>query len=288
MQLLFIQDPLIDEAITEEAEHVSGILNGLWNAIRDALPSLAFAAAVFFIGILLVKILMKFIGHTIKKSNIDPTASGFLLSLIRVVMLLLVTVIGLTVLNVPMTSIVTVIGTAGLAIGLALQDSLANVAGGFIVLFTKPLKVQDFVKIDSITGTVEGIGILQTKLLQPDGTTVYIPNGKIADAVILNYSEHALRRLDLSFSIDYHNNAETAKQLILDILAQNSRALPDPPPLVRIGNFGDNAVELHVRVWTSCDAYWDLYYDLHEQIKSAFDEQGISIPFPQLDVHLDK
>lgn len=276
----------LGEVLTEEAEHVSSVFTDLWNYCKGVLPSLGSAVLVFILGIILSKFLLKILKRTLEKSKLDKTASGFLHSLIRVVLYILVTVIVLSVLNVPMTSIITVIGTVGLTVGLALQDSLSNVAGGFLILFSKPLKVGDFVEYAGITGTVEVIGILQTKLKKLDGTTVFIPNGKISDAVILNYSEDPKRRLDLNFGIGYESDTELAKKLICEILNQHSAVLHQMPYTVRIGELGDNAVIIHVRVWTTHNDYWNLYYDLHEQVKQAFDENKISIPYPQRDIHI--
>jgi small conductance mechanosensitive channel len=275
----------IEDAITEEAEHVSTIFTDLWSAIKSLLPSLGFAVLVLVCGILLSKIFIKMLHHTMQRSNIEPTASHFLESLIRVALYVLVAIIVLSVLNVPMTSIITVIGTAGLAIGLALQDSLSNVAGGFIIMFTKPLKVGDLIKFDNITGTVESIGILQMKLLLPDRTTVFIPNSKIAEAVIVNYSEQELRRLDLEFGISYGDDFEQAKKMICELIAAHPMALTEPEPLVRVGRLEDSAVVLFVRIWTNNENYWNLYYDMQEQVKLALDKNGISIPFPQVEVH---
>lgn len=278
----------LEEVITEEAEHVSSVLTTLLDYVRGLLPSLGAALLVLLVGIVLTKIVMKLIGHGFAKSNADATAVSFLQSLISVALYVLLGVIVLSVLHVPMTSIITVIGTMGIAIGLALKDSLSNVAGGFILLFSKPLKVGDLVEFGGVTGTVESIAILQTKLLRPDGTTVFIPNGKIADAMVLNYTEDPRRRLDVDFSISYEADAEKAKAIIQAILQKHPHASKEPQPLVRIGALGDSAVVLHVRVWTVHAFYWDLYYDLHEQVKAAFDEQGISFPYPQMDVHLKK
>ena len=125
-----------------------------------------------------------------------------------------------------------------------------------------------------------------TKLTKADGTSVYIPNGKVSDGVVLNYSEKTLRRLDLNFSIAYDADADKAKDLIAAVLLKNTYAFKDPAPLIRIGELSDSAVILHVRVWTTQQHYWDLYYDLHEQIKAAFDANGIQIPFPQMDLHV--
>lgn len=278
----------IADIISEEAEHVTSIFTTVADYVKGLLPSAAFALAVLLIGIVLSKILLKIISHALEKSRLEPTAASFLHSLLSVILHVLLGVIVLSVMNVPMTSIITVIGTMGLAIGLALQNSLSNVAGGFLILFSKPLKVGDFVEFSGVSGTVESIAILQTKLRQPDGTTVFIPNGKIADSMILNYSEDPNRRIDLSFGISYDADFEKAKKIICGIIEKNPHAKNGPAPIVRVGGLDDSAVTIHVRVWTTHEHYWDLYYDLHEQVKKAFDKHGIGIPFPQVDVHMDK
>ncbi len=278
--------PELGEVISGEAENVSSVFAKLWEHFSKILPSLGSAVLVFIIGILLSKFFLKFLKKTFAKSKLDKTAAGFLHSLTRVVLYILVAVIVLSVLHVPMTSIITVIGTVGLTVGLALQDSLSNVAGGFLILFSKPLKVGDFVEYAGITGTVETIGILQTKLKKADGTAVYIPNNQISSAVIQNYSDDPKRRLDINFGISYDSDTEFAKKLISDILDKHSLVSHEQAYIVRIGELADNAVVIHVRVWTTHTGYWDLYYDLHEQVKKAFDENQIAIPYPQRDIHI--
>lgn len=277
----------LGEVLSNEAEHVTSIFTDLWNAVKSVLPSLGFAAVTLVCGLMLTKILMKFVSRGIRKCNVNPTAASFLQSLVQVLLYVVVAVIVLSILKVPTTSIVTLIGAVGLALSLAVQDSLANVAGGFIIMFSKPMKVGDLVKFDDVMGTVESIGILQTKLLLSDKTTVFIPNGLVADAMIVNYSEQEQRRLDLDIGISYHDDVDLAKQLVADIIKSHPLAAKDPEPVIRLGAFADSAVILHIRVWTGNDNYWDLHYDLHEQIKKAFDEAGISFPFPQMDVHFD-
>ncbi|MDE5885244.1 MAG: mechanosensitive ion channel [Oscillospiraceae bacterium] len=276
----------ISEVITEQTEHVTSIFQGIGDFIKGIFPSVGFAVIILLLGLIFAKFLMKFVNRTLQKSKLDPTACGFLQSLIRVILYVLVIVIVLSVLNVPMTSIITVIGTISLTIGLALQDSLANVAGGFLILFSKPLKVGDLVEFDGITGTVEIIGILQTKMKKADGTTVFIPNRKISDAVILNYSEDQKRRLDLNFGIGYDSDENFAKTIISGILDKHESVLHDQDYTVRVGELADSAVIIHVRVWTTNENYWKLYYDLQEKIKKAFDQNHISIPYPQADIHI--
>ena len=272
--------------ITEETEHLGSLATQAIDFLRQRMPSLVAGLVVLALGLVIANLLTKGMTRAIKRTNADPTAVGFVQSFIRVALYVLVGVIVLSVLQVPMASIVTVIGTMGLAVVLGLQNSLSNVAGGILILFSRPLKVGDFVEIAGITGTVESIAILQTKLRRPDGTSVFIPNGKISDAVVLNYSEDPRRRLDLKFSICYDADAAKAKDLIAAILLKSSYVLKDAPPLIRIGELGDSAVVLFVQAWTMHEHYWDLYYDMHEQVKAAFDENGIGIPYPQMDVHM--
>lgn len=278
----------ITEILTEETENVSNLFTAIGDFVKGLLPSLGFAVLVFAAGMVVIRLIIKAIGRGMARSKADATAVSFLDSLISAALYVILAVITLSVLGVPMTSIITVIGTVGLAIGLALQNSLSNIAGGFIILFSKPLKVGDFVEFDGIKGTVESIAIFQTKLRRDDGTTVFIPNGKISEAVILNYTETPNRRLDVNVAIGYGDDAERAKSLISGILNAHPEVLQDPAPTVRIGKLADSAVEIYVRVWTTHAHYWELYYDLHEQIKAAFDENGVSIPFPQMDVHITK
>lgn len=281
-------DNKITEILTEETENVSDLFTTIGDFLKELLPSLGFALFVFAAGMVAIRLIMKAVGRGMARSKADATAVSFLDSLISAALHVILAVITLSVLGVPMTSIITVIGTVGLAIGLALQNSLSNVAGGFIILFTKPLKVGDFVEFDGIKGTVESIAILQTKLRREDGTTVFIPNGKISEAVILNYTETPNRRLDINFAIGYEDDAETAKSLIFDILKAHPEVLQSPAPTVRIGRLADSAMEIYVRVWTTHEHYWELYYDLHEQVKTAFDANHVAIPFQQMDVHITK
>ena len=273
-------------AITQETEHITSVLDQALQFLRDKLPALIAGLVVLVLGLVLTSLLTKGMAKALKRTSADPTAVGFVQSFIRVALYLLVGVIVLSVLQVPMASIITVLGTMGLAVVLGLQNSLSNVAGGILLLFSRPLKVGDFVEIEGITGTVEQIGILQTKLRRLDGTSVFIPNGKISDGIVLNYSEDPKRRVDLKISISYTADVEKAKDLIAAIVLKSPYALKDPSPTIRIGGFGDSAVLLDVMVWTLHEHYWPLYYELHEQIKAAFDANGITIPFPQMDVHI--
>lgn len=274
--------------VKESVENASSLLTSITDKVVSALPVLAFAVTVFFLGIILSKVLLKITAKFVERSNIENTAGSFLISLIRVMLYILVAIIALSILNVPMTSIVTVIGTAGIAIGLALQNSLSNLAGGFIILFSKPFKSGDLIEIDNSLGTVDSIGILYTKIITPDNKSVFIPNGKITDAKIINYSETSTRRVDLVFDISYNDDFEKAKSIIRKVIESESLILREPEPLVRMYSHKESSLGICVQVWTENDNYWKVYYNLTENVKLEFDKNNIEIPYNQLDVHISE
>ena len=270
------------EAVVEQT---TSFFSGILQKIQDAIPTVLVAVVIFIIGPLLANLLQKAVNRGMKSSNIDYTAIGFFQSLIRVILYTVLIVICLSILKVPMSSIVAVIGAAGLAIGLALQNSLSNLAGGFIILFSKPFKAGDYIETSGVSGTVESVGILYTRIITPDNKTVYIPNGTISASVISNYTEKKLRRLDLEFSISYESDFDKAQHLIRQTINESEIALKEPEPLVRMGRQDDSAIIIFTYVWVDSSNYWELRYTLLENVKKQFDANGISIPFPQVDVH---
>ncbi|MEG2428844.1 MAG: mechanosensitive ion channel, partial [Oscillospiraceae bacterium] len=221
-------------------------------------------------------------------SKIDPICHKFMLSLTKVTLMILVIIITLSQLGVDMSSLVAMLGVAGLAVGLAVQDSLSNLAGGFIVLFSKPFSVGDFVEIDGVCGTVHHINIIQTKLLTIDNKAIYIPNGQVSSAKITNYSSEENRRLDVEFSVSYTTNIAQAKEIISKIIAQNPLALTIPEPTVNVSEHASSSIKILARIWVKNENYWDLDYSMLESVKNEFDKNGIVIPFEQLEVSLKK
>lgn len=272
--------------VKESVKNASSLLTSITDKFISALPVLAFAVTVFFLGIILSKILLKITAKFVERSNIENTAGSFLISLVRVILYILVAIIALSILNVPMTSIVTVIGTAGIAIGLALQNSLSNLAGGFIILFSKPFKSGDLIEIDNSIGTVDSIGILYTKIITPDNKSIFIPNGKITDAKIINYSETSTRRVDLVFDIAYGDSFEKAKNVIRNVVESDSLILSEPEPLIRMCSHKESSVGICVQVWTENENYWKVFYNLTESVKLEFDRNNIEIPYSQIDIHI--
>lgn len=261
-----------------------GMIKSSLNSIVDHLPNLVFAIIILIIGYFLSKLCLKLMSKGLSKSKLDPTAHSFLKSLVKVTLYIILIVIVLTILGVPTSSIVAVIGASGLAIGLALQNSLSNVAGGFLILFSNPFEVGDYIKVGSDEGTVQAISILYTRLLTIDNKAIYIPNGQVSNATVTNYTDEKLRMLDLTFSIAYENDFNVAKKLIEQVVRKNPLSILEPEPLIRVTKHASSSIDIICRVWVLAENYFPLKYDLNEDIKTVFDENGISIPYNQLDV----
>ncbi len=256
------------------------------DGVISIFPTLIFAAIILAAGNVLTKITLKIMQSGLEKGKIDKTVHSFLNSLVSIVLKLFTVVIVLSVLGVPMTSIITVIGTAGVAIGLALQSSLSNIAGGFIILFTKPIEVGDFIESNDISGTVSAINILYTEITTPDNKEAFIPNGLVANNKITNVSKLGKRRLDLDFAIAYDSDLEKAKSVIRKVLSKSEYTLKDCENTVRLGEYGASGLILHIRAWVASENYYSLYYEIHEKVKQEFEANSITIPYNRLDVNM--
>ncbi|MGN0632819.1 MAG: mechanosensitive ion channel family protein [Oscillospiraceae bacterium] len=260
----------------------------LSQGLADYAPNLLFALVIFIAGYLVIRFILFLVKKFLKKSHIDATAGSFLVSLLRAILYVILGVMILSQLQVPMSSIVAALGTAGLAIGLALRDSLTNVAGGFILMFNRPFKAGDFIEINGKEGVVKHITILYTKLLTIDNKAILIPNGTVASATITNFTQEELRRLELVFDISYSSNYRAAEALILEKVNSNPLTLQAPDkPFITLSEHSESSVKILLRVWVRSENYWDLRFALLSDIKDAFDQNGIKIPFNQLDVHVN-
>ena len=275
-------------SISEQVSRTAGLLEKALDHFGKALPTLIMAFAILTVGVIIVRLLSRFIKRSLNKTNIDSAAKNFLLSLIRITLYTIVIIMPLTALNVPMSSILTVFGAAGLAISLALQSCLSNLAGGFIILFSKPFSAGDTIELDGSVGNVKTISILYTKIETFDGKIVSIPNGKVSAAKIINYTESPNRRVDLQFDISYDADFRTARKLITDIITSDKLILNDPEPIVRMSAHNESSVSIDVRVWTANDNYSTVRYGLIESVKESFDKNGIEIPFNQLDLNIKR
>jgi len=217
---------------------------------------------------------------------VDPTIGRFVTNIAYVALLVFVVMAALGQLGIQTTSFIAVIGAAGLAIGLALQGSLSNFAAGFMLVAFRPFKVGDFVEGGGVSGTVEEIQIFSTRLKTPDNKLVIVPNSKIFDDAIINYSAHATRRVDMVVGVSYDADLAHVKRVLQELVAAEARILSEPSYQIAVAELADNSVNCVVRVWTGKDDYWGVKFDLTERIKTRFDEEGIGIPYPQRDVHL--
>ena len=251
----------------------------------DFLPTLLSALVIFIVGLIIDKIVIKLLKGLLNKSRIDRTVHGFIRSLAHILMMILTFIITLSILGIPMTSIIAVISAAGLAIGLALQNSLSNVAGGFVILLSKPFKVGEYISINGVEGTVKEITMAATEITTLDNKAVFMPNGSVASSTVINYTREPFRRVDLVFSVAYEEDFRRAEKIIADVASKHEKILKTPPPQIRVLELAESSVNITARVWVKCADYWDVYFDLNEQVKTAFDSEMIVIPFNQLDVH---
>ncbi len=261
---------------------------GSGSVVTQWLISIAFAIAIVVVGRIVVKWLVKLIRKLMVRSDLDPILVNFASSIANAVLLLFVFIAALDQLGVNTTSLIALLGAAGLAIGLALQGSLQNFAAGVMMIVFRPFKLGDFIEAGGVTGVVEQISIFSTKMNTVDNREIIIPNGQIYAGAITNYSAKDTRRIDMVFGIGYDDDMLKAKKIMEDILTKHELVLDNPESVVAVAELADSSVNFNVRPWVNSDDYWDVRADLIEQIKLAFDKKGISIPYPQMDIHTDK
>lgn len=244
------------------------------------------AIVIFLAGRWLARRLAGLIERGLNKAGTDPTLIGFFRNIAYFGLLVMVIIAAVGQLGVQTTSFIAVLGAAGLAVGLALQGSLANFAAGMLMIIFRPFKAGDFIDAAGTAGVVEEVQLFTTKMRTPDNKTIIIPNAQVTAGTITNFSARDTRRLDLVFGVSYTDDLDKVKRVIGEVLAEESRLLKDPQPLVGLLELGDSSVNFAVRPWVNSSEYWPVFFDLQEAMKKRFDKEGISIPFPQRDVHL--
>lgn len=244
--------------------------------------NLIVAFLILFIGFKIVKFIEKRVFGRVGFVKMDETLRRFLQSVLSFALKALVIVSAIIVAGVPMATFVTIIGAAGLAIGLALQGSLSNLAAGVLIIALRPFKVGDFVDGGGHSGTVTDIGLFYTKFTTPDNRAIILPNAMLSSSSIVNYGYYENRRLDMMFSADYASDIETVKSIIQGVVQRHELILDDPEPFVRLTQHADSALVFTVRVWVKASDYWAVNFDLQEQVKTAFDKNGIEIPYPHM------
>ena len=258
--------------------------------IYDALirygSQLLLVIIVLLIGLKLIAIVTRAVSKRLVQAELEPSLKPFITSLLKVALQVLLLISVASMIGIEMTSFIAVIGAMAFAVGLALQGSLANFAGGVLILLLKPFQVGDYIQSSGHAGTVKEIQIFYTLLDTPDNTRIIVPNALLSNSSTINYSKNPIRRLDLSFDVGYEADIDQVRSILLELANGHDLVFEDPPPQVLLGEHGDNAIVFYLRMWCNAGDYWPLYFEFLETVKKAFDEAGINIPYPQRDVHL--
>jgi small conductance mechanosensitive channel len=286
-----------EETTTTEALDIAEVIptdldqvGQLWAQVQDIVAvwglKVIAAIAIFIIGRWVAKGVRVGVRRMMKKTDVDPIVIGFVGSITYIALLAFVIVAALGQLGIQTTSFIAILGAAGLAIGLALQGSLANFAAGFLMIIFRPFKVGDFIEGAGVAGVVETIQIFTTTLKTGDNKTIIIPNAKLSGDNIINYSAQMRRRVDMTVGVAYDADLSKVRDVLKDIISKEARVHSDPEPLIAVAELADNSVNFVVRVWTDTGDYWGVKFSMTETIKNRFDEAGIGIPFPQRDLHI--
>ena len=260
------------------------ILKTIWNAILGFLPRFLSAGLILLVGFFAIKVIRSILRKWMNK-KINISFHVFIDSCVKIVLWIFVFLCVAGALGLDTSSFITALGSAGLAIGLALQSSLSNLASGMMILIAKNYAVGDFIEVEGVSGTVKKIDLMFTTMNTPDNKEISIPNSKLTADIVINYTKNDIRRVDLTYSISYDSSIEQAKTILADLCVKNPLVFQEPAPTIAVSGHGDSAVMIGVKVWCKKEDYWTVTFAMNEQVKLAFDEAGISIPFPQLDIH---
>lgn len=271
---------------TEEVKRFLNLQEKLINWGIDMAPKLLAAAVVLGIGFWVVRILVRMLDKVLRKSKVDISLHSFIKSISDFLMRMIVVITAATMIGVPVTTFIAILSAAGLAIGLALKDSLANFAGGILILVFEIFKIEDYIELDGYSGTVKEIKLLHTRLNTVDNRRIIIPNGDLATGKIINYTAEKMRRVDMVFGIGYEEDIDKAREIIEKIVKSNRMIERNPEPLIQVNGLGDHSVNLIVKVWCEADDYWDIYFRFQEEVKKSFDREGIMIPHLQRNINV--
>jgi small conductance mechanosensitive channel len=267
-------------------DSVGEYANYFLDKILSYLPSIISALVILILGLWVIKLIIGRLRKTMEKREVDPGVRGFSLSILGVVLNILLFIVIITKLGVETTSFAAILAAAALAIGLALQGSLSNFAGGVLIIVLKPYRVGDFIEAQGESGTVTDISIFYTILTTTNNQRVIIPNGQLSDNKVTNYSYEPTRRNNMTVGISYDSDIKKSREVLLNIVNSDERVLKDPAPVVYVEGLGDNSVDLSLRFWANQADYWGLHFDTIEKLKTELEDAGVSFPFPQRDVHL--
>lgn len=265
-------------------ENLNEYLKWFLNLLVEYTPRLIYAFVLLIGGLLAIKLIRTIILKVMKKRDMDPTAVRFLLDILTWVLRVMLFIIVIAKLGIETSSFVAILGAAGLAIGLSLQGSLSNFAGGLLIIIFKPFRVGDYIEAQGEGGTVNEIQIFATKLTTPSNQVIYIPNGSLSNGNIKNYSKELTRRGEIIVGAGYGSNMKHVKDVLTKIVAEEPKILEEPAPIIRVKELADNSVNFQILAWAKNEDYWQMLSDVQENVKLMFDQEKIEIPFPQRDI----
>ena len=271
--------------LNDYEDNITKAQEWVWEILPGLVTSLVTAALIFVVGLWIIRLINRMVKKFFRKAEYDPSLESFMMSFISIGLKIMLFVLVITQLGVQSSSLVAIIGAAGLAIGLALQGSLANFAGGVLILVFKPFKVGDFISAQGVDGTVKEITIFTTKISTFGNQIAIVPNGQLSNNNIINYNAQNTRRDKIAVGIGYNSNIKQAKDILLQICAENENILKDPAPEVYVAELGDSSVNLSLRFWAKNEVFWAAHFHVMEELKNRFDAAGIEIPFPQRVIH---
>lgn len=288
-----VADTLHKSAFREFLQTIKGmtgeqIIDMAIRGTLDAIVRIAIACVIFYVGRWIVRRLTTVIHKIFIKRDVEASLATFLLSLVNITMTFILIIIVISFLGIDTTSFIAIFASAGLAVGMALSGTLQNFAGGVLVLLLKPYRVGDFIEAQGQTGTVKAITLFSTVLATPDNKNIILPNGGMSTGIINNYSKENIRRVDWTFGIAYGDDYDKAKATIASLLEADDRVMKDPAYFIALGALADSSVNITVRAWVASEDYWGVFFDMNEKVYKTFPKKGLNIPFPQMDVHLDK
>ena len=288
-----VADTLHKSAFREFLQTIKGmtgeqIIDMAIRGTLDAIVRIAIACVIFYVGRWIVRRLTTVIHKIFVKRDVEASLATFLLSLVNISITFILIIIVISFLGIDTTSFIAIFASAGLAVGMALSGTLQNFAGGVLVLLLKPYRVGDFIEAQGQTGTVKAITLFSTVLATPDNKNIILPNGGMSTGIINNYSKENIRRVDWTFGIAYGDDYDKAKATIASLLEADDRVMKDPAYFIALGALADSSVNITVRAWVASEDYWGVFFDMNEKVYKTFPKEGLNIPFPQMDVHLDK
>ncbi|MBQ3134475.1 MAG: mechanosensitive ion channel [Oscillospiraceae bacterium] len=270
----------VTQAITGVGSAFAGV------SLALSLPAILKVVFTVLVCIVAVKVIGGVVAKVLGKSRLDGTLQGFLKTGLRVVLYFVAALVILSSLGVDVTSLIALLSVAGLAVSLALQNTLANLAGGIQILVSKPFAAGDYVEAGANSGTVKTVGLAYTTLVTPDNKVVHIPNSDVASGRITNYNGNPTRRVEIKVTASYDSDIDTVKQTVSALIAADSRIHSDPAPFVRVSNYGASSIEYTIRVWCDAVDYWDIYFDMMDKLKPAFDARGVEMTYDHINVHM--